>query len=538
MLKNVQKKLVRFIDTGLKQQSLSAWLGILAIFALFLRLPLLTDSFWLDEAAQALEVIRPWREQLNIAADFQPPLFHLILHLWQYIGHQEWWLRSVSLLSGLGSVMIFSALAWRWQGRRAGVIVGLLLATSSLHVFFSQELRPYMLAVFWSSLAMASYWSILFPQDGLKSLLSTKSSWPQLSKRTAFISLTLANLAGGLTSYVYLFFIVAQVLTSWLVGRRRAWLISKSVVLTGLAWLIWLPGLLSQLAASSALRTLVPDWEKVVSLTQAKALPLTVAKFWVGVLPIDLVWSDAIIVILPCIFVFYLGIKYWQSSAESAKKQLLTLLSLLVLTLATSWLFSFWTPVISPKRVLFLLPLMYWVIGLVTRQKHWLAGLLVIYALGLNLFSLAKYWQDPALQRENWRSAISNLEARYQPNDTVVVFGFDAPFAPWEWYQQKNLPTHTTGFKPLTSPESALQALSDLPQAENVILFDYLLDLSDPAHFVSKGLESKGYQLMDVLDYPNLGFIRLYYQKRLYARQELNSKTNYVYQEFSSGTQL
>lgn len=525
MLNRSFQKLTKLANSRFTELELVHWLGLLGLLTLILRLPLLSGSFWLDEAAQALEVVRPWHQQLSLAADFQPPLFHLILHIWQYFGHQEWWLRLVSVLSGLGSVLVFSALAWRWQGRRAGIIVGLLLATSSLHVFFSQELRPYMLAVWWGAIALIGYWSILFSQAGVVAkgkANSAKSNWPQLSQRQAFISLTLANLAGGLTSYVYLFFIVGQVLSAWWLGKQKGWLILKSAALSGLVWLIWLPGLLSQLAASSALRTMVPDWEKVVSLTQAKALPLTVAKYWAGVLPIDLVWTDALMVILPCIFAFYLGVKSWQTSAESAKKQLLVLLSLLILTLGVAWVFSFWTPVITPKRVLFLLPVLYLLIGLLTGKGRWAAWLLLTYTIGLNLFSLYHYWQDPALQREDWRSAVDTIEARYQPHNSVVVFGFDAPFAPWVWYQRENLPTHVTGFKPLTSPEAAAQALSDLPQIENVILFDYLLDLSDPAHFLAKNLEARGYQLLDTLDYPNLGFIRLYYQKKLYAHQKIS----------------
>ena len=161
---------------------LGYWLLVLAGLAVGLRLPLLAGSFWLDEAAQALEVVRPWYQQLQIDQDFQPPLYHLLLHLWQYGGHQEWWLRLMSLLPGVGSILIISAMAWRWQGRLAGVVVGVLLATSSLHVFFSQELRPYMLAVFWASVALSAYWSLLWPVPN--------PSWPQLRPTRALLVFT------------------------------------------------------------------------------------------------------------------------------------------------------------------------------------------------------------------------------------------------------------------------------------------------------------------------------------------------------------
>ena len=500
----------RMFATVFDRLPLWFWLSWLAVVTILLRLPLLNGSFWLDEAAQALEVIRPWSEQLNLANDFQPPLFHLILHVWQYVGHQEWWLRLVSLFAGVGSVVLASAWAWRWQGKRSAMVVGLLLATSSLHVFFSQELRPYMLAVWWAMLALTAYWAVIWPKGDTR----YKPRW--LSEKAAWILLTLANLAGALTSYVYLFWLVGMWLSSIWLGRRLWGKVTRSLLVTGLFWLAWLPGLLSQLAASAALRAAVPGWENVVSLSQLKAIPLTIAKFWVGVIPIDLVLTDALLIILPCIFVFYLVWKHWQTSDESAKKQLLVLVTMLVGTLVASWLFSFWTPVISPKRVLFLLPILYLIISQVYRVNElglWLVGLVLF----LNIWGVGRYWQDVTLQREDWRTAVTMIEARYHPDNTVVVFGFDGPFAPWEWYQRENIPTISTGFKPLSSTQQAQEALAQVHTYENVVLFEYLLDLSDPQRYLQQVLAQKGFELLDTLDFYTLGFIRLYHQQRFFA---------------------
>lgn len=486
------------------------WLGCLGAVTLVLRLPLLAGSFWLDEAAQALEVVRPWSQQLAIAADFQPPLFHLLLHVWQYGGHQEWWLRLVSVWSGILSTLVFAALAWRWLGRRASFMVGIWLATSSLMVFYSQELRPYMLAVAWASLALWAYWQLLWPP-------SQNTSQPRTAPRAALQLYILANLAGALTSYVYLFFMLAQAVSALWVSRRAFGQIVRALSVSGLFWLAWLPGLLEQLAASRALRLAVPGWEAVVSLSQLKAVPVTLAKFWLGIVPVDWSWHDAILVILTCTYVFYIGIKHWQSINESAKRGLLVSLSLGVVTILASWLFSFWTPVITPKRVLFLLPLMYLVSAQVSTRFTRGGWVVFLVILGLNVWGLGRYWTEPALQRENWRAAVAAIEARYRPDNTVVVFGFDAPFAPWAWYQRENLPTQSTGFAPLATLSDAFVALEPVSQYENVVLFDYLLDLSDPQHYLSQVLEAKGYTALEVLDYPQLGFIRLYYQQKLFA---------------------
>ncbi|MBD3279202.1 MAG: hypothetical protein GF390_00640, partial [Candidatus Pacebacteria bacterium] len=71
---------------------------VILILALLMRLPHLTGSFWLDEAAQALESARPLAHQLDIQQDFQPPLIHLLVHFALYISRSEWWLRTVAAL--------------------------------------------------------------------------------------------------------------------------------------------------------------------------------------------------------------------------------------------------------------------------------------------------------------------------------------------------------------------------------------------------------------------------------------------------------
>src|SRR3989344_3953301 len=127
---------------------------IILTLALLLRLPLLNSSFWLDEAAQALESVRPWSQQLRIAADFQPPLIHLLVHGLMKISIAEWWLRWwVATLPGLGMVSITYWLGRQLFNKQVGWWAALLVATNSFHIFYSQELRPYALTGFWVCLS-------------------------------------------------------------------------------------------------------------------------------------------------------------------------------------------------------------------------------------------------------------------------------------------------------------------------------------------------------------------------------------------------
>src|SRR3989344_7896582 len=76
------------------------------LISFVLRLVNLNQSFWLDEAAQVIESTRPFSQQFNIASDFHPPLYHLMLHFWLKMGTSEWFVRLPSVLLGVMSVFV------------------------------------------------------------------------------------------------------------------------------------------------------------------------------------------------------------------------------------------------------------------------------------------------------------------------------------------------------------------------------------------------------------------------------------------------
>ena len=123
-------------------------LWIVLVLGIFLRLPYLSESFWLDEAAQAIESSRPFLEQFDIVNDFQPPLYHVIVHLFSYVSTDESWLRLSSLIPGILTIYLTIKIGEMAHSANVGRLAGLLLATSPFHIFYSQELRPYSLAAF------------------------------------------------------------------------------------------------------------------------------------------------------------------------------------------------------------------------------------------------------------------------------------------------------------------------------------------------------------------------------------------------------
>ena len=200
---------------------------LILVLALGLRLPLLNGSFWLDEAAQALESSRPWSQQLDIAGDFQPPLIHLVLFFSLKVSTAEWWLRSiVALLPGLVTIWATYEVGRRLVNQKAGIIASLLLTTSSFHIFYSQELRPYSLPTMWAVLS----WLPLLRAIKLKKF-----------SRLHWFSYILITLLGFYSSYLYPFFWIAQFL--WVAWQERHKLreMIVSATLVGLGFLPWLP---------------------------------------------------------------------------------------------------------------------------------------------------------------------------------------------------------------------------------------------------------------------------------------------------------
>ncbi|MBC7225231.1 MAG: glycosyltransferase family 39 protein, partial [Anaerolineae bacterium] len=147
-------------------ESALAW-GLLVGVALALRLAgLASESLWYDEAwsvAIARESL-PWIAVLRVPGWPWPLpytgsggglLYHLVLHFWLAVGQGPFAVRLLSALLGVAATVLAARLGREWWGARGGWAAGVLMATSPLQVWYSQEARMYalftvlMLAVAW-----------------------------------------------------------------------------------------------------------------------------------------------------------------------------------------------------------------------------------------------------------------------------------------------------------------------------------------------------------------------------------------------------
>ncbi|MBU0974090.1 glycosyltransferase family 39 protein [Patescibacteria group bacterium] len=484
-------------------------LGLILIFAFILRIPLLNGSFWLDEAAQALEIIRPLSQQLNITADFQPPLLHLILHFAQYFSYSESWLRIIgALIPGLITILFTYKLADKLFGKNTATLASLFLATSAFHIFYSQELRPYSLATMFALISM--YYYFLFFQNKPK-------------EKYLGLKLSLVNLLGLYSSYLFPFLMIGQLIFATFKNQERLSKYLKTQIIPILGFLPWLPTFFKQLDAGEMVRVNLPGWDKVVSLTPLKAIPLVVAKFIFGNLDVEpnqffiIFGAMVIIPILVLLFVKF------KKLTNKKKYNLLFTLAWLILPLISSWLVSFYIPVIRAKRLLFLLPAFYILAAYLidnflknTKKINFaLAILLMLSIFSINIISTTFYYTNPSIQRENWKGLYQEISETFSPANTVFIYSFTDKFAPIKWYDTKNYPAISTGELLISKVDDLANTLKRVVEYENVLVFDYLRDLSDPDRKIEKELANFGFKEIGALDYPNIGFVRIFIKPHL-----------------------
>lgn len=481
---------------------------LIIMFALLLRLPLLDGSFWLDEAAQFLESARPLSEQLNIIPDFQPPLLHLILHFATYLSSTEWWLRLIgSVIPSLIALLATHKLGKKMFDNATANLSCLLLATSSFHIFFSQELRPYSLAAMWASLAFL----LLYKQ-----VTSNEHSL----KFSYWLPITVVNTLGIYTSYLYPFVIVTQIIIVLIFNKKILKKALTSLAISAILFLPFLPTFIKQLDAGRVLRQSLPGWELVVSHPQLQAIPLTVGKFIFGVIRLDLNTTFIAIstALLSCSAILAIFLYKNFISRKKLQKKWLFLITAIIVTIIIPWLVSFWIPVIQPKRLMFVQPLIYlFITALVTQAWQLkkvtakiLGAILFLLLISLNIFSTYRYYTQKSLQRENWRSLAKYTQARFPAKQTVAVFGFNEPFAPWRLYAQDHFNTLAIENNTAKNKENIQEEIKPIYDYEFVLLFDYLRDLTDPDNQILHAIESFGYEELEVIDYENIGFVRVY----------------------------
>lgn len=145
----------REVRTGARLERLAPALAAAAVLAVALVAvvarfyDLGAESYWYDELIMARLVEMDWGPLLReMAAETRPPLYVLLAKAWTGVfGTSEAGARSFSAVVGVLSVPLLYEVGRRLWGRGAGLAAALVMALSTFHVYYSQELRYYSLVM-------------------------------------------------------------------------------------------------------------------------------------------------------------------------------------------------------------------------------------------------------------------------------------------------------------------------------------------------------------------------------------------------------
>ena len=454
---------------------------------LFLSAP----SLWLDEAASANIAKISVADYFQWArGDFHPPLYYLLLHLWSFLGHDEFTLRLFSVISNCLSGIILYFCVRNIFDPPTALLTLLLFTISPFQIRYSQEVRMYSLLGLWIASILFFTWQYLKSRD-----------WPFL------LGYTLSATSGLYTHYhagVFLIVLnMAVVIQLYRTEKALLWPWVLTQLMTFVLFVPWLPNLIHQIRAGGiawfpfrpSLPLLISPlfsflWgDLFLSILYRPLKPFFLRSAGIGsVIP----WIDRLGMAIVLAFVAFI---IWKKKRELMRLSWPTChtVFLLIGTIGLSFVLSFMSNIYGAARYLFGASLiLYVVIALLLvalSRFNRKAGIgLTLFVVLIQVLILITYYQ-PRNHRENWRGAVAYIREHSKPNQ-VVGFHFDEPMAPYVYYSDNSIPAF--GFIRDGELSPSLVTVSN-GRFDVIWLFDYLAELYDPAGRVKRQLAEKGY---------------------------------------------
>ena len=391
-------------------------LGILAL-ALLLRLwNLGGESVWIDEA-YSIDLARHGFAAViqGTAADQHPPLYYLLLHIWLWFGSGVAFARLLSVLTGVAHIGLVISLGKRLGGQWLGLGGGLLLAISPMHIWYSQEIRMYILLAAFTTAATIALWDCLQGKNRwfLYGLFTVLSLYTQYF--AAFVLL-----AHGLLVLAWV----------WRQHRPRFLLpYAATLLLSGLAFSVWIPTAINQTRFHTMTWIQPPRAGEVVD---------TLLRLLLGsgilVLPVILRW----LALAALLALAWWAVRRLLSQHPSQPWAFAYLAAWAWIPFLAISGVSLGYPIFQFKQfIIVLTPLLLWAVWTARLLPRWPGLLFLAGILALN--GAASLYQQVVVTKDDWRGAAIYIQEHARPGD--VVYGNPAASkAALDLYWQSPLP--------------------------------------------------------------------------------------------------
>ncbi|NEO98896.1 MAG: hypothetical protein F6K58_09500 [Symploca sp. SIO2E9] len=354
-----------------------------------------TESLWIDEFFSI-------RDAKSLNLNFRV-LYFALLRVWMLFGTSDAWLRSLSVIFGIGCVFLIYQLGYRLVGKSTGLISALVIALSPLFIHHSQSVRMYMLSTF---LSMAGTLVLLrsFEQPTVSSM-----RWWAGTRLLAIYTVPLNVLL-----------LLPDVILIWLRFRNQRSVLfafGRGLLLIGL---LWLPVTFKLAIATNDY--MYGGWASAKSgpgfVEMVAQLPAFTVYWPLRKVPQNQFWFygmyGLILAVLPAILLF--NGKRSARLLWTAAWALLPSAVILFVSITSS---SLWTS----RYLLFISPyLIVLLVASFVKIWHWQRAVAIVVTLVYIVAisgGLVRYYT--VLDNADWRGAVQMISNKEKPGDAIVI---------------------------------------------------------------------------------------------------------------------
>ncbi len=477
------------------------WLTAIVLLGTVLRLIWLgARNLWYDEAFAILYAEKSLGAMIygtiaqveGAAADVHPLLYYFSLHFWMgLVGQSTFAVRFLSVLFGLGAIVLVFYLAAELFDRRTGFIAALLTALSPFHIHYSQEARMYSILCFLSLLAVYAF--VRARKDG------GLRNW------------ALFTVAATLSLYTHNLAFLPLLTLDLFVLLKREWRLIKPLFLSHLGmavlfspWLSLLPGQFGKV--QQAYWVPRPGLAELTRTLMIFHFNLPVPEW---LLPVVLFFSLLILALAE-----YRVVRVRGRSAEKEDGLSLVLL-LAFLPVALMFVISQFKSVYVERGVLPAAVAYYILIAALlaeVRMSRTVAAILSAPVLIVLVISLVYYYPYAEFPRSPFKEAVAYLREHYRTGE-AIVHDNKLTFFPC-YYYDRDLPQ---AFVP--DPAGAGSDTLALPTQEALGLFATPLEKATAGYervwFVifHKALEEEWFRDLGYSEHPDVAWMEAHYHR-------------------------